>query len=356
MICRGQTVLHNPTNREIAKCLGFKEAVDESRVRDLVILGAGPAVLAAAVYGASEGLDVLLLETFSPGGQAGSTSRIENYLGFPAGISGNELAGRAYTQTQKFGAQMLLTTGTRLICDRKPYVIELEDDTRILARAIVIATGAKYRKLPIENLSRFEGAGIYYGATFVEAQLCSGEEVIVVGGGNSAGQAAVFLAQTTNHVYMLVRGSGLADTMSKYLIRRIEQTPNITLLTRTEITGLEGGDHLERVTWRNVQFGQIEKKNIAHVFVMTGADPNTDWLNGCTVLDNQGFIKTGPDLSSEDLNEAHWPLNRRPYLLETSLPGVFAAGDVRAGNIKRVASAVGEGSIAISFVHQFLKE
>src|SRR5207244_477890 len=172
-------------------------------------------------------------------------------------ISGNELAGRAYTQAQKFGAQMLLTTGTRLTCDRKPYQIELEDGTRILARAILIATGAKYRKLPIENLSRFEGAGVYYGATFVEAQLCSGEDVIVVGGGNSGGQAAVFLAQTTNHVYMLVRGSGLADTMSKYLIRRIEQTPNITLLTRTEITGLEGGDHLERVTWRNIQFGQI---------------------------------------------------------------------------------------------------
>jgi len=324
-------------------------------VRDLVILGAGPAGLAAAVYDASEGLDVLLLETFSPGGQAGSSSRVENYLGLPAGISGNELAGRAYTQAQKFGAQMLLTTGTRLICDRKPYVIE-KMIPGILARAVFIATGAKYRKLPIENLSRFEGAGIYYGATFVEAQLCSGEEVIVVGGGNSAGQAAVFLAQTTNQVYMLVRGSGLADTISKYLIRRIEQTPNITFLTRTEITGFEGADHLERVTWRNVQFGQIEKKNIAHVFVMTGADPNTEWLNGCIVLDNQGFIKTGPDLSSEDLNEAHWPLNRRPYLLETRLPGVFAAGDVRAGNVKRVASAVGEGSIAISFVHQFLKE
>jgi thioredoxin reductase (NADPH) len=355
VIFRGQTVLRNPTNREIAHCLGFNQAVDESRVRDLVIVGAGPAGLAAAVYGASEGLDVLLLETFSPGGQAGSTSRIENYLGFPTGISGNELAGRAYTQAQKFGAQMLLTTGTRLICDRKPYIVELEDGTGILARAIVIVTGAKYRKLPIENLSRFEGAGVYYGATFVEAQLCSGEEVIVVGGGNSAGQAAVFLAQNTKHVYMLVRGSGLTDTMSKYLIRRIEQTPNISLLTHTEIAGLEGGDHLERITWRNSESGTSEKKRIAHIFVMTGADPNTDWLNGCIMLDNKGFIKTGPDLSSEDLIEAHWPLSRRPYLLETSLPGVFAAGDVRAGNVKRVASAVGEGSIAISFVHQLLR-
>ena len=356
VICRGETVLRNPTNREIANCLGFNEAVDETQVRDLVIVGAGPAGLASAVYGASEGLEVLLLETYSPGGQAGSSSRIENYLGFPTGISGNELAGRAYTQAQKFGAQMLLTTGTRLTCDRKPYQIELEDGTRIPARAIVIATGAKYRKLPIENLSRFEGAGIYYGATFVEAQVCNGEDVIVVGGGNSAGQAAVFLAESTKHVYIVVRGSGLIDTMSKYLIRRIEQTPNITVLVHTELVGLDGIDHLERVTVRNTQTGKTEEKNIAHVFVMTGANPNTAWLNGCVVLDNKGFIKTGPDLSSEELSGAHWPLSRRPYLLETSLPGVFAAGDVRAGNVKRVASSVGEGSIAISFVHQLLRE
>ena len=356
LVCRGQTVLRNPTNREIANCLGFNEAVDETRVRDLVIVGAGPAGLAAAVYGASEGLDVLLLETFSPGGQAGASSRIENYLGFPTGISGNELAGRAYTQAQKFGAQMLLTMGVRLTCDRRPYVVELEDGTRIPARAVVIATGAKYRKLPINNLSRFEGAGIYYGATFIEAQLCSGEDIIVVGGGNSAGQAAVFLAQSTKHVFILVRGSGLADTMSKYLIRRIEETPNITLLAHTELVELEGSEHLRRVTWRNNQTSKTENKSIAHVFVMTGADPNTDWLGGCVALDGKGFIKTGPDLSAEDLQDAHWPLGRRPYLLETTLPGVFAAGDVRGGNVKRVASAVGEGSIAISFVHQVLKE
>jgi len=356
LVCRGQTVLRNPTNREIANCLGFNEAVDETRVRDLVIVGAGPAGLAAAVYGASEGLDVLLLETFSPGGQAGASSRIENYLGFPTGISGNELAGRAYTQAQKFGAQMLLTMGVRLTCDRRPYVVELEDGTRIPARAVVIATGAKYRKLPINNLSRFEGAGIYYGATFIEAQLCSGEDIIVVGGGNSAGQAAVFLAQSTKHVFILVRGSGLADTMSKYLIRRIEETPNITLLAHTELVELEGSEHLRRVTWRNNQTSKTENKSIAHVFVMTGADPNTDWLGGCVALDGKGFIKTGPDLSAEDLQDAHWPLGRRPYLLETTLPDVFAAGDVRGGNVKRVASAVGEGSIAISFVHQVLKE
>lgn len=356
VICRGETILRNPTNREIAGCLGFNEAIDETRVRDLVIVGAGPAGLAAAVYGASEGLDVLLLETYSPGGQAGSSSRIENYLGFPTGISGNELAGRAYTQAQKFGVQMLLARVSGLTCDGKRYTIELEDGTSIASRTIVIASGANYRRLPIHDLSRFEGAGVYYGATFVEAQLCSGEEAIVVGGGNSAGQAAVFLAQNTKHLYLLVRGSGLADTMSRYLIRRIEQTPNITLLSNTELVGLEGGSHLERVKWRSNQTGAEETRNIAHVFVMTGADPNTGWLDHCLTLDGKGFIKTGPELSQDDLAEARWPLTRRPYLLETSLPGVFAAGDVRAGNVKRVASAVGEGSIAISFVHQVLKE
>jgi thioredoxin reductase (NADPH) len=356
VICRGEMVLRNPTNREIANCLGFNEAVEGTRVRDLVIVGSGPAGLASAVYGASEGLDVLMVETDSPGGQAGLSSRIENYLGFPAGISGNDLAGRAQTQAQKFGAQMLLSAGTRLACDRRPYELEVEDGTRIPARAIVIATGAKYSKLPIENTSRFEGAGIYYAATLVEAQLCGGKEVIVVGGGNSAGQAAVFLAGSTKHVHMLVRGSGLTDTMSRYLIRRIEQTPNISLLVHTEIVSLKGARHLEGVAWRNAESGKTEERDIGHVFVMTGASPNTDWLNGCVVLDNKGFIKTGSDLSSEDLAGARWPLTRRPYLLESSVPGILAAGDVRGGNVKRVASAVGEGSIAISFVHQILRE
>ena len=356
LICRGETILRNPTNQQIAECLGFNQAVDETQVRDLIVIGAGPSGLAAAVYGASEGLDVLFLETHSPGGQAGSTSRIENYLGFPAGISGNELAGRAYAQAQKFGAQMLLANATHLICTQIPYVVELENGTRIPTRAIVIATGARYRKLALENLSRFEGVGVYYGATFVEAQLCSGEEVVVVGGGNAAGQAAVFLSESTKHVYVLIRSTGLADTMSRYLIRRIEETPAITLLPHTEIIALEGRDHLERLTWRNNQTGETEEKDIPHVFVMTGAIPNTDWLAGCVALDNKGFVKTGPDLSPEDLSIAHWPLARRPYLLETSLPGVFAAGDVRGGNVKRVASAVGEGSIAISFVHQVLRD
>jgi thioredoxin reductase (NADPH) len=356
VICRGETLLRNPTNDQIANCLGFNLALDKSHVRDVLIVGAGPSGLAAAVYGASEGLDVLLLETYSPGGQAGSSSRIENYLGFPSGISGAELASRAYTQAQKFGAQMMLARATRLACDRKPYVVELQDGSRLPARAIVIATGAKYSRLPLENLAHFEGAGVYYGATFIEAQVCKGEDVIVVGGGNSAGQAAVFLAESAKHVYLLVRSSGLADTMSRYLIRRIEESSAITLLPHTEIAALDGETHLEWVTWRNNQTGGAERRPIAHVFVMTGADPNTAWLDGCLTLDNNGFIKTGPDLLPEELAAAHWPLARRPYLLETSRPGVFAVGDVRGGNVKRVASAVGEGSIAISFVHQILRE
>jgi thioredoxin reductase (NADPH) len=251
---------------------------------------------------------------------------------------------------------MLIAKATRLICDRKPYVIEFENGARISTRTVVIATGAQYRKLPLENLSRFEGAGVYYGATFVEAQLCGGEEVIVVGGGNSAGQAAAFLAQTAKRVYMLVRSAGLAASMSRYLIRRIENSPTITLRPQTEIVALEGDNHLNSAYWRNGKTGQTEKHEISHIFVMTGADPNTHWLNGCMALDSKGFIKTGPDLLPEDLGAAGWPLTRPPYLLETSLPGVFAVGDVRGGSIKRVASAVGEGSIAISFIHKVLQE
>jgi thioredoxin reductase (NADPH) len=356
LICRGQLALRNPSNQQIADCLGFNESVDQTHVRDLVVIGAGPSGLAAAVYGASEGLDVLVLETSSPGGQAGSSSKIENYLGFPTGITGQELAARAYLQAQKFGAHMLIAKATRLICDRKPYVIELENGARISTRTVVIATGAQYRKLPLENLSRFEGAGVYYGATFVEAQLCGGEEVIVVGGGNSAGQAAVFLTQTAKRVYMLVRSAGLAASMSRYLIRRIENSPTITLRPQTEIVALEGDNHLNSAYWRNGKTGQTEKHEISHIFVMTGADPNTRWLNGCMAFDSKGFIKTGPDLLPEDLGAAGWPIPRPPYLLETSLPGVFAVGDVRGGSIKRVASAVGEGSIAISFIHKVLQE
>ena len=356
LICRGQLVLRNPSNQQIADCLGFNESIDQTKVRDLVVIGAGPSGLAAAVYGASEGLDVLVLETGSPGGQAGSSSKIENYLGFPTGISGQDLAGRAYIQAQKFGAKMLIARVTRIVCDHRPYIVEVENGNRIPARTVLIATGAQYRKLPLKNLSQFEGAGVYYGATFVERQLCGGEEVIVVGGGNSAGQAAVFLAQTTKRVHVLVRSASLAASMSRYLIRRIEESPNVIVRPHTEIVALKGNHHLVSVRWRNSQTGQTEKHNIRHIFVMTGADPNTGWLNGCIVLDAKGFINTGPDLSSENLSAAGWSLKRQPYLLETSLPGIFAAGDVRGGSIKRVASAVGEGSTAISFVHKIIQE
>jgi thioredoxin reductase (NADPH) len=357
LICRGELVLRNPTNQQIADCLGFNAAIDPSQLRDLVVIGAGPSGLAAAVYGASEGLDVLILESSVPGGQAGSSSRIENYLGFPMGISGQELTARAFTQAQKFGAQLMVAKGARkLACARKPYALEIDDGPRVPARTVIIATGAEYRKPALPNLSQFEGAGIYYGATFMEAQLCAGEEVIVVGGGNSAGQAAVFLAQTARRVHMLVRSGGLAESMSRYLIRRIEDSPVIDLRTRTEITALEGTGHLERVTWKDHQAGTTATHGIRHVFIMAGADPSTQWLAGCITLDAKGFIKTGPDLSPDDLAAAEWPLARPPHLLETSLPGVFAVGDVRAGSIKRVASAVGEGSIAVSFVHRVLNE
>jgi thioredoxin reductase (NADPH) len=357
LICRGETVLRSPTNQQIAACLGFNEAIDQAQMRDVVIVGAGPAGLAAAVYAASEGLNVLVLETNSPGGQAGSSSKIENYLGFPTGISGQALAGRAYTQAQKFGAQVMIAKGAKhLDCDRKPYAIEMDDQMRVPARTVIIASGASYRTPAVENLARFEGAGVYYGATFMEAQLCRGEEVVVVGGGNSAGQAAVYLAQSAKRVHILVRASGLAESMSRYLIRRIEENPAIVLRTGTEISSFEGNTHLERVRWRDNRSGATETREIRHVFVMAGAVPSTQWLVDCVALDAKGFIKTGPDLTQDDLAAARWPLARAPYLLETSLPGVFAVGDVRGGNIKRVASAVGEGSIAISFVHQVLSE
>jgi len=356
LICRGSAVLRNPTNAQIADCLGFNEPIDEGRVNDLVVIGAGPAGLAAAVYGASEGLDVLVLESNMPGGQAGSSSRIENYLGFPTGISGLDLTGRAYAQAQKFGAQVMIArNATSLSCGgQQRYAVQIDGGPRVPARTIIIATGAAYRKPPLANLSSFEGAGVYYGATPMEAQLCVGEEVVVVGGGNSAGQAAVFLAQTVRRVHMLVRGNGLADTMSRYLIRRIEESPAIEVRTRTEVVGLEGQGRLERLHWRNAATGDAETHDIKHLFLMTGADPNTRWLSGCLVLDDKGFIKTGADLTADELSAAKWPLARPPYLLETSRPGIFAVGDVRSGNVKRVASAVGEGSIAVALVHQVL--
>ena len=357
LICRGDSVLRNPSNQRIADCLGFNDAIEQTHVRDLVIIGAGPAGLAAAVYGASEGLDVLVLESNAPGGQAGSSSRIENYLGFPTGISGQDLADSAFAQAEKFGAQVLIARGaTQLGCERQPFAVQLDEGQRIPSRAVIIATGAEYRRLALDNLSQFEGAGVYYGATPMEAQLCAGEEVAIVGGGNSAGQAAVFLAQGATRVHVLIRGDRLADTMSRYLIRRIEENPDIALHPHTEIVALHGNGHLERVSWQDNRNHEVLTNDIRHVFMMTGGVPNTRWLGGCVALDSNGFIKTGPDLTHDDLVSAQWPLSRPPYLLETSRPGVFAVGDVRCGNIKRVASAVGEGAIAVAFVHHVLQQ
>ncbi|MFY9911932.1 MAG: FAD-dependent oxidoreductase [Candidatus Sulfotelmatobacter sp.] len=356
VICNNTTVLRRPSIQELAKCLGLNAHITASEVRDLVVVGAGPSGLAAAVYAASEGLDVLVVEAESPGGQAGSSSKIENYLGFPMGISGQELAGRAAAQAQKFGAKVLVASNiTRLNCERHPYELTTGCGETIRARSVVIASGAQYNKPNIENLRKFEGQGIYYGATYIEAQLCGSDEVIVVGGGNSAGQAAVYLSQTASKVHMLVRSDRLSDTMSRYLIQRIEENPAIEMHYCTEIVGLDGDTQLECVTWKDKKTGQKSANNIRHVFIMAGASPRTEWLRGCVAMDSKGFILTGRDLDSPT-HKFKWPLPRVPQMLETSLPGVFAVGDVRSGNVKRVASAVGEGSISIYLVHRVLAE
>jgi thioredoxin reductase (NADPH) len=357
LICRGELVLRNPTFEQVAVCLGFNVAIDVGVVRDLLVVGAGPAGLAAAVYGASEGLDVLVLETHAPGGQAGSSSKIENYLGFPTGISGQALAGRAFAQAEKFGADVAIArSAARLHCERRPFAVELSTGEVVRARSVIIASGVQYRKLPLERLADFEGAGVYYAATPVEALVCGNEEVIVVGGGNSAGQAAVFLAANAKHVHMLVRSSGLAQSMSRYLIRRIEEHPHITLRTQTEIEALEGDGHLERVRWRTATSQTAETHPIRHVFSMTGAVPNSVWVGSCVALDDLGFVRAGSDIGSEELAARHWPLKRSPYLFETSVPGVFVVGDARAGSTKRVAAAVGEGSVCVQLVHKTLAE
>jgi thioredoxin reductase (NADPH) len=356
VICRGVRVLKNPSNQELATCLGITHEVDPTKIRDVVVIGAGPAGLSAGVYGGAEGLDTLVVESVAPGGQAGSSSKIENYLGFPTGISGQALAARAFTQAEKFGTDVAIAhTATRLDCGQRPYRIELGEHESVLARAVIIATGARYHRPEIESLAKFDGVGIYYSATAVESRLCGDDEVIIVGGGNSAGQAAVFLSHTAKKVYILVRRA-LSETMSRYLIRRIEDTPNIELHVQSEIIALDGTDELERVTWLNKRTNQQTTRDVHHVFMMTGASPNTEWLGGCVVLDAKGFIKVGTDLTREELEAAGWPLARTPFLFETSLPGVFAVGDVRANSIKRVASAVGEGSICIQLVGKILAE
>jgi thioredoxin reductase (NADPH) len=358
VICSGAAVMRNPTTQQLAECLGFAGTPDESRVRDVAIVGAGPAGLAAAVYAASEGLDAVVIEAEFPGGQAGASSKIENYIGFPTGISGLELTGRAVVQAEKFGAQMLV--GQRVVkihCDQRPYQLSLENGGIVQARSIIIAAGAQYNKPNIDNLIQFEGRGIYYAATFMESQLCGDDEVVVIGGGNSAGQATVFLAETARKVHMLVRGKTLSETMSRYLIQRITKHPVIELHLETELVSLEGESHLERVTWLDKPSGKRLTSEIGHVFVMAGASPHSDWLRGCIALDQQGFILTGRDLDTILASTPRkWPLGRPPQMLETSLPAVYAVGDIRSGNVKRVASAVGEGAISIHLVHRSLAE
>ncbi len=339
--------LMKPTIAELADVLGMTELVDPDRTYDLTVVGAGPAGLAAAVYGASEGLDTIVVEALAPGGQAGTSSKIENYLGFPTGISGQALAGRAQIQAQKFGARLAVSRNAAAIrCEQRPYSVELEDGQRIATRAIVIATGATYRTLNVPDYDKFEGRGIHYAATWIESNLCSNEEVVVVGGGNSAGQAAMFLSQQAAHVHMLVRGEGLAATMSDYLVQRIKASDRITLHPHTEITALEGDRLLERVTWTNGKTGESETRPVSNLFVMIGAVPNTAWLQGCVPLDRGGFIVTGRDEAGMALSS--------PYA--TQLPGIFAVGDVRAQSTKRVASAVGEGSVVVQAVHAFLSD
>jgi len=344
VVAPGHRVLKNPSLPQLADELGLTETFDHAQVFDLAVVGAGPAGLAAAVYGASEGLQTIVLESLAPGGQAGTSSKIENYLGFPTGISGQALAGRAQVQAQKFGARLALSRAVvGLDCDAAPFTLALDDGESIRARAIVVATGARYRKLDVAGYERFEGAGIYYAATAMEAELCGEQEIVVVGGGNSAGQAAVFLARSAKHVHMLVRGTGLAATMSDYLVQRIERSDRITLYPHSEVTALAGDASLRSVTWTDRQSARETTRPATSVFVMIGAEPNTQWAAGCLDLDPQGFVRTGAQVGADADS---------PYA--TSRPGVYAVGDVRSGSVKRVASGVGEGSVVVQSIHRYL--
>lgn len=339
-------VYRNPAIPALADALGITEEINPEEVFDVAVVGAGPAGLAASVYAASEGLKTIVIEGNAPGGQAGTSSKIENYLGFPSGISGMELASRAQTQAQKFGARLAVSRNvTHLDCSSSSFHLTLDGNRVVKARSVVIATGARYRKLNISNYNRFERDGLHYSATAIEARLCSEEEVIVVGGGNSAGQAAIYLSGYARHVHILIRGAGLASTMSDYLIQRIASSRKISLHIRSEITGLLGHEHLEQVTWTNLETGKETTVNIAHVFVMIGAAPCTEWLGTCVTLDEKGFVRTGFHDAA-----GHTGLYR------TSKPGIFAVGDVRSGSVKRVASGVGEGSVVVADLHNYLKD
>ncbi len=348
VICPGGAVLRAPDAGQLATCLGLLPEFDPDHVYDVIVVGAGPAGLATAVYAASEGLSVAVFDTLSPGGQAGASSRIENYLGFPTGISGQALAGRAFVQAQKFGAHVAIPLQVAALhCAEHPQRIELCDGRKIPARTVVIASGAAYRHPAVAALERYEGRGVYYWASPVEARLCSGEEVMLVGGGNSAGQAAVFLAAHANRVHILIRAQSLEASMSRYLIERIAAQPNIELHTGTEITALGGNDRLASISYRKRDTGQTTEVPIRHLFLFIGADPNTGWLSTCNVrVDAKGFVLTGPDTPHEGTTPA--------LALETSVPGVFAIGDVRSGSTKRVAAAVGEGAAVVAQIHGYL--
>lgn len=346
--------LRNPSLRTVADRLGISMRSEAQTVYDVAVAGAGPAGLASAVYAASEGLDVIVLDPVAPGGQAGTSSKIENYLGFPTGISGAALAGRGFMQAQKFGAKIMIPARlTAMSCGNPYHELNLDTGETVRCRFVVIASGARYRKPALAKLESLEGTGIYYGATYLESQLCRDEEIAIVGGGNSAGQAAVYLAETARKVFIIVRSEGLASSMSQYLIRRIETTPNIELLSWTEVVELEGETSLLGLRWRNSRTGEETQRPVRHLFIFIGAAPNTDFLSNAVLTDSKGFICTGAEVTQPG-RESSWPLARAPYPLETSCPGVFAAGDVRATSTKRVASAVGEGSQVIQFVHQLL--
>jgi thioredoxin reductase (NADPH) len=352
VVCGRMLLLRNPSNRQLADEIGIRRPV-EATLYDLAVVGAGPAGLAAAVYGASEGLRTVVLERTAPGGQAGSSMRIENYLGFPTGITGSELAGRATLQADKFGARLSVPSPVASLSFDKAYsVLTLESGETVTAKCLLIATGAEYRRLPVDGCEQFEGRGVYYAATPNEAQMCRDSEVVVVGGGNSAGQAAVFLSQHARHVRLLIRGNDLYKNMSSYLARRIEQTPNIELLCDTTIRRMTGSNHLAAVEITNSKAGQTRLVETPAVFSFIGATPRTDWLPPEIERDPKGFVQTGADMA----RSPHWTRRRQPFLLETSRAGVLAAGDVRSGSIKRVASAVGEGAMAVQFVHEYLKE
>jgi thioredoxin reductase (NADPH) len=357
-IWQGEDVLKNPSNLEFARTTGLKVDAPLESTYDLVVVGAGPAGLGASVYGASEGLSTLALESIALGGQAGTSSRIENYPGFPAGLSGFELASRVLVQADKFGARTAVPLEANdLRRQDGHYLIGLSEGGEVAARSVIVATGARYRRLEVSRLERFEGVSVHYAATQAEAQLCEGEEVAVVGGGNSAGQAALFLAARTSRVYVLIRGDDLGKGMSRYLVDRITAAENIEVLANTEVRDLMGEDRLEGVVVEDNRSGLPRTLGARSLFVFIGAEANTGWLEASVALDKRGFILTGSDLDGSALDKDAWrERSREPFLLETSMPGVFAAGDARAGSIKRCASAVGEGAMAVRLAHQYLAD